>query len=189
MRLTHLLTPVFFVLAPLSVSAHEHDDHQHTQSLAAHVHGVATLNIAIDEQLLEMQLESPAMNIVGFEYTPASAADKQAVADAEQALKNAPLLFKLTQQAQCLLTAVSIDNDLTDQADAHEHSAVEDEHHHSDILAHYQFTCTAPDRLKGIDLAGFFKTFPHTEKINVQLITSEIQQGVELSHSNTSLSW
>ena len=184
MRFPFLLAPVLMVLAPLSIAANEHKHEHHEHSLAAHVHGLATLNIALEGQILELQLDSPAMNIVGFEYQPSAAADKKAVADAERTLKNEQLLFKLSEDAQCALSAVSIDNDLAEHAD--EHAA---EHQHSDIQVSYQFNCAQPNKLTGIDLAGFFKAFPHTEKINVQLVTAETQQGAELSSSNTRLNW
>ncbi|MDY0205575.1 MAG: DUF2796 domain-containing protein [Pseudomonas sp.] len=206
MRFSYLLAPLFFALTPLSISAqeHNHDDHEHqhehSHSLGAHVHGVATLNIALENQQLEMQLDSPAMNIVGFEYKPSSDADKQAVVDAERTLKNEQALFALTTAGQCALSSMSIDNDLTEQHDEHEHghdndhdhaahSDEKDTHQHSDISAHYVFNCTAPSKLNSIDLAGFFKAFPKTEKINVQLVTPEAQNGAELSPSNTVLSW
>lgn len=67
MRFSYLLAPIIFALSPLSLAVDEHE-HEHEQSLSAHLHGVATLNIALDDQQLELQLNSPAMNIVGFEY-------------------------------------------------------------------------------------------------------------------------
>ena len=192
MRFSFLLAPILMVLAPLSIAAneHKHEHHEHEHSLAAHVHGLATLNIALEGQILELQLDSPAMNIVGFEYQPSSAADKKTLADAERTLKNEQLLFKLSQDAQCALSAVSIDNDLAEHADEHAHDDKHDaEHQHSDIQVSYQFNCAQPNKLTGIDLAGFFKAFPLTEKIYLQLITAETQQGAELSSSNTLLNW
>lgn len=196
MRLRYLLAPLVLALTPLSLvaNAHDHDHgHEHQHSLAAHVHGVATLNIALEGQQLEMHLESPMMNIVGFEYQPSSAADKQAVVEAERTLKDEQLIFALTPDAQCALSSISIDNDLAEQdQDAHQHAApAEDhaDHQHSDIQASYMFNCTAPSKLNSIDLAGLFKAFPQTEKIRVQLITPSMQQGIELSPSQTSVSW
>ena len=59
----------------------------------------------------------------------------------------------------------------------------DDEHHHehSEIHAHYQFTCATPDALKTLDLANIFNTFPATQKIQVQLIGPSGQQGVEVT--------
>lgn len=59
-------------------------------------------------------------------------------------------------------------------AAAHDH-----DHDHSEIHAHYQFTCASPAALKNLDLTNIFKTFPATQKIQVQLIGPSGQQGVE----------
>lgn len=175
------------------------DDHQH--SLEAHVHGIGTLNIALENQLLELQLESPAMNIIGFEYQPTTEADIQSVKAAQNTLSNAAELFAFSPAAQCRLTSVSIHNALLKGSGAHEHDHDHDhdhesqheadiaEHQHNDISAHYQYHCATPAQLKSIDLAGLFKLFTQTEKIQVQLIVGDHQQGAELSAKNTSLSW
>ncbi|NLJ11677.1 MAG: DUF2796 domain-containing protein, partial [Gammaproteobacteria bacterium] len=47
----YLLPYLILTLASFSLVAHEHE-HEHEHSLAAHVHGVATLNIAIENQQL-----------------------------------------------------------------------------------------------------------------------------------------
>lgn len=188
MRFSYLLAPILFALSPLSIAASEHE-----QSLDAHVHGVATLNVGLDDQQLELQFASPAMNIFGFEYKPSSATDKKTLLEAEHILRNEQALFKLSSAARCALSEVSIENDLAEQThDAHDndkHLDDQDEHNHSDIQARYLFNCAAADKLNSIDLAGFFKAFPHTEKINVQLLTPAAQLGIELSQSNTVLSW
>ena len=173
------------------------DDHQH--SLEAHVHGIGTLNIALENQLLELQLESPAMNIIGFEYQPTTTADIQSVKAAQNKLSNAAELFAFSPAAQCRLTSVSIENALLKGSGAHDHDHDHDhesqheadiaEHQHNDISAHYQYHCATPAQLNSIDLAGLFKLFTQTEKIQVQLIVGDHQQGAELSAKNTSLSW
>ena len=173
------------------------DDHQH--SLEAHVHGIGTLNIALENQLLELQLESPAMNIIGFEYQPTTEADIQSVKAAQNTLSNAAELFAFSPAAQCRLTSVSIENALLKGSGAHDHDHDHDhesqpaaeiaEHQHNDISAHYQYQCATPAQLKSIDLAGLFKQFSQTEKVQVQLIIGDHQQGAELSAKNTSLNW
>ena len=173
------------------------DDHQH--SLEAHVHGIGTLNIALENQLLELQLESPAMNIIGFEYQPTTEADIQSVKAAQNTLSNAAELFAFSPAAQCRLTSVSSENALLKGSGAHDHDHDHDhesqpaaeiaEHQHNDISAHYQYHCATPAQLNSIDLAGLFKLFTQTEKIQVQLIVGDHQQGAELSAKNTSLSW
>ncbi|MBL0952545.1 MAG: DUF2796 domain-containing protein, partial [Pseudomonas sp.] len=96
----HLLLALPFVLLPLvAAQAHEHGhdhDHEHSHdSLGAHEHGVASLNAALDGNLLELQLESPAMNLVGFEHAAKSDADKAKVAAAKRELEQPVMLFAL----------------------------------------------------------------------------------------------
>ena len=189
MRCTDLLTLAVLALVPLSIPTYTYaQEHQHTHSLDAHQHGVATLNIALEDQQLILELHSPAMNIIGFEYQPNSDMDKHAVLTAEHTLKNEQRLFKLSAAAQCALSSVAIENDLAEHSDDHQQSAHdEDEQQHSDIRASYQFNCAVPTKLTSIDLDGFFKAFPLTEKIHVQLISAATQQGVELSQGNTAI--
>jgi Protein of unknown function (DUF2796) len=45
------------------------DEAEHREH-GPHVHGVAQLNVALDGNVLWIELNSPAMNIVGFEHAP-----------------------------------------------------------------------------------------------------------------------
>jgi len=186
-----LLLALPFALLPLAVAqAHEDHDHEHG-SLGAHEHGVARLNAVLDGQALELELDSPAMNLVGFEHMASSAADKAKVAAARKQLENPVALFNLPTAAGCKVSSQELnsplfgdkpeadhddDDDATDGkgAAAHEHH-----HDHSEIHAHYQFTCATPSALSNLDLTQVFKTFPATQKIQVQLIGPSGQQGVD----------
>ena len=78
-----LLFALPFALLPLAAAHAAHDEHEHHDehaSLAAHEHGAAQLNVALEGQRLELALESPAMNLVGFEHAAVSTSDKAAVA-------------------------------------------------------------------------------------------------------------
>ena len=174
-----LLLALPFALLPLAMAhaadAHDHD-HEHG-SLPPHEHGVGSLNVALDGQTLELDLDGPSMNLVGFEHVATTDADKAKVASARQQLENPLVLFSLPKAAGCTADAQELKSPLFDPAP--EEGAAKGEHHHSDIEAHYAFTCSQPDALKTLDLAQFFKTFPGTHTIKVQLIGSTGQQSVE----------
>ncbi|MBA1296244.1 DUF2796 domain-containing protein [Pseudomonas lurida] len=194
-----LLLALPFALLPLAV-AQAHDDHDHEHgSLGAHEHGVARLNAVLDGQTLELELDSPAMNLVGFEHVASSAADKAKVAAAREQLENPVALFNLPKAAGCKVSSQELnsplfgdkpeadhddDDDATDGkgAAAHEHH-----HDHSEIHAHYQFTCATPTALGNLDLTQVFKTFPATQKIQVQLIGPSGQQGVDATATAATL--
>lgn len=182
-----LLLALPFALLPLAVAhaADEHDhDHEHG-SLGAHEHGVGRLNAALDGQTLELELESPAMNLVGFEHAATTDADKAKVAAVRSQLEKPLALFNLPTAAGCGVASQKLQSPLFgDKPDDDDHDKdAKDEHHHdhSEIHAHYQFTCTAPAALQTLDLANVFNTFPATQKIQVQLIGPSGQQGVEVT--------
>ncbi|QLL12802.1 DUF2796 domain-containing protein [Pseudomonas chlororaphis] len=193
-----LLLALPFALLPLAIAhaAEKHDhDHEHG-SLGAHEHGVARLNAALDGQTLELELESPAMNLVGFEHAASTDADKAKIAAVRAQLEKPLALFSLPPAAGCVVAQQELesplfgdkpedhdeDHDEAKDANGHEHH-----HEHSEIHAHYQFTCATPGALKSLDLAGVFKTFPATQKIQVQLISPSGQQGVEATSKAASL--
>ena len=188
-----LLLALPFALLPLAVAhAHEEHDHEHG-SLGAHEHGVGRLNAVLDGQALELELDSPAMNLVGFEHPATSAADKAKVAAVRKQLENPLALFNLPKAAGCVASSQELNSPLFgdkpeadhDDDDDHDHDAKDGEHHHdhSEIHAHYQFTCATPTALSNLDLTQVFKTFPATQKIQVQLIGPSGQQGVEATAS------
>ncbi len=195
-----LLLALPFALLPLAIAhaADEHDhDHEHG-SLGAHEHGVGRLNAVLDGQALELELDSPAMNLVGFEHLATSAADKAKVAAVRKQLENPAALFNLPKGAGCVVSSQELnsplfgdkpeaDHDDDDHDDDAKAGAHEHHHDHSEIHAHYQFTCATPTALSNLDLSQVFKTFPATQKIQVQLIGPSGQQGVEATATAATL--
>ena len=174
-----LLLAIPFALLPLAM-AHAADDHDHEHaSLGAHEHGAGSLDVALDGQTLELDLDGPSMNLVGFEHLATTDADKAKVAAAQAQLGNPLVLFNLPKAAECSVEAQDLQSPLFEAAPEEAAGVAKGEHHHSDIEAHYAFTCSKPEALKTLDLSKFFKTFPGTHKIKVQLIGSSGQQGVE----------
>ena len=181
-----LLLALPFAMLPLAV-AHAADEHDHEHgSLGAHEHGVGRLNAALDGKTLALELQSPAMNLVGFEHVATSDADKAKVAAARALLEQPLALFNLPKAAGCVIATQELESplfgDTPDADDDHDEDAKDEHHHdHSDIHAHYQFTCATPDALKTLDLANMFNAFPATQKIQVQLIGPSGQQGVDVT--------
>jgi len=205
-----MLLALPFALLPLAVAQaaddHDHHDHDHEHgSLAPHVHGVATLNLALEGKVLEIGLDSPAINLVGFEHQASSDADKAKLAAARATLEKPLALFALPAAAGCKVDDADLDSPLFgdakhehehadhDHDHDHDHDGDDDHDHdhegaaghvHSDIEAAYKFSCNAPDQLKGLDLSAFFKEFPGTLKFNVQYTGASGQKGAEVTPAN-----
>jgi len=183
-----LILALPFALLPLSL-AHA-DDHEHDHgSLDKHEHGMSALNVALEGNKLEIELESPAMNIVGFEHAANSDADKSKVTAARAALEKPLALFSLPPAAGCVLQETDVESPLfgNDEHDDHdEHDDAKGESH-SDIDADYELTCSKPEALTTLNLAPFFKQFPGTSKVQVQLIAPGGQKGAELTPASPAL--
>jgi hypothetical protein len=196
----HLLLALPFALLPLAVAhaantvdEHTHD-HEHA-SLGTHEHGVARLDAALDGSVLALELQSPAMNLVGFEHAASSAADKAQVAAVRKTLEQPLSLFQLDAAAQCRVTTQTLESPLFgdqpvlaehDDDDDDDHAAGEThEHAHSEIHAHYQLTCAKPEALRNLSLAPLFKAFPATRVVQLQVIAPSGQQGIAATVDNS----
>lgn len=185
-----LLALPFALLPGFALAAEQHDhDHARHDSLGAHEHGAAELDAALDGSTLEIELRSPAMNLVGFEHTPSSEADKRNIADARKQLEQPDTLFGLPAAAGCTLAETVLESPLfEDVAHKHEHDG-DHERQHSEIHAHYRYECATPQALHALDLQKLFKAFPGTEKIQTQLIGPNGQRGAQLTAEQPQLSF
>ncbi len=192
-----LLLALPFALLPLAIAHADDITTVKHGSLGTHEHGTARVNAALDDQTLAVELQSPAMNIVGFEHMATTDADKAAVAKARTLLETPLALFALPAAAGCTVASQHLQSPLfgdvmpaeDDDDDDHDQHAAGEEHHHSEIHASYEFTCTAPEKLKGLELSQVFKTFPATHKVVVQMIGPAGQKGLDATPDNSTLSF
>lgn len=175
-----LLSSILFIATPAISSEQHHEHREH----GAHEHGKAVLNVALDGQKLFIELESPAMNIVGFEHEAHSQEDKQAVNKATKLLHQGEALFVLPNKAQCQLVDIDIDSELLEHND---HEGHDDHDGHSEFHAQYEFACKTMSALNNINLQ-ILHTFEGIHELKVQLISDHGQSTSEMSASHTVLS-
>lgn len=182
---------------------HGHDDHGHDEArqLGAHVHGAAQLLVARDHDHVTVILDSPSINVVGFEHYAQTDADREALHVAEELLSNPVNVFGLTAAAQCGLESVHIQSEqlaemrgeAADQDHGHDDHGHDDHGHddhghddhghghdhadgsmHSEFNVQYEFHCDAPDQLAGLQVNAF-DTFTGFETVDVQWILDGVQ--------------
>ena len=107
-----------FLLAPVA-----------TAQESAHVHGLATLNLAVEGDELEIEFVSPADNIVGFEYEASTSAERNAIKAAIEKLEDASALFDLPASAGCKLHEVDVSHRQDEHGGEHDHG--HDDHGHA----------------------------------------------------------
>jgi hypothetical protein len=162
-------------------------------SLDAHVHGLSELTIAMEGDSLEIQFESPAMNLVGFEYKATSNKDIATVRNAESLLSHAENLFVFSD-SDCQLIKTSADISALiqedhhsethkDHDDHHGHKDHDDHQNHSEIVAYYSYSCKNLSNLSSIKVT-LFESFPGIYKINTVWVTDSKQGSSTLTASN-----
>ncbi|MGS2718262.1 ZrgA family zinc uptake protein, partial [Eionea flava] len=73
-----------------------------------HVHGEAELFIAVNQQQVLIELETPAANIVGFEHKPKTHQQKQIIKNALAKLEDYRNIVNLEGDISCSVNNVSI---------------------------------------------------------------------------------
>ena len=179
--------PITLALTSLMLTLPSH--HALAIDLDAHEHGSASLNIAIDSSTIAMRFESPAVNIVGFEYTTKDAQQQLLIQQAKNNLSNFDAIFQLAGAVSCQTVQLSA-NWVTKHEESHEEHEEHEEHdkapsaEHAEFIAEYQLECTQLNNLTAINV-NLFEFFPAISDLDVQVIYSGGQIKQELNVSNT----
>lgn len=184
------LTPALLLLGSLYVSASTEVDHDTQRQHGAHDHGHATLNLVQEGKTIQLMLESPAVNIIGFEHAAKTPQEKQKIENAIERLKQGGKLFGFPAAAQCAQIKVELESEHAEH-DSHndEHESKDEEHEsHSEFEVSYQFVCDAPTKLDTLKV-HFFEFFPLTEEIEAQLVTEKRQFAAELSPQSSTINF
>lgn len=144
------------IAIPLTSHAHEH---------AAHVHGAAEIDVAIEGKKLVITLESPADNLLGFERAPKTDAEKAKLKAVTEQLKQATALFAPDAAAQCKAAAPVVNMPSFKKGE------------HSDIDAEYSFDCASVPASIALPL---WKNFPNFKKLNANIASDKGQQQIKL---------
>jgi len=187
-------TLAFAAMSLLMTSARAEDDHR---ELGPHVHGHGTLNIAIDDKDVSMELEVPGMDIVGFEHA-ASTDEQKAVVEKAKAQLTKPLgVFSLPAAAGCSVAEAKVaieaehddddhDADHKDGADDHNQGGDDEHAGHNQFRATYAFDCTAPAELTTITF-DYFTLFGGAHDLTVNVVTAKGQSKYEVSRDKPTL--
>ncbi len=167
-----------------------------SSSQDAHAHGLATLTLALENEMLQIQFESPAANVVGFEYAATSPEERQSVVKAEATLAEPAVLF-FFEGTDCQSTKTTVDvsgviDDESKENDEHaDHHHHDPSHHsesgHSEISAEYHFSCEDPQNLVAVSVA-LISQFPSIERIDTMWITVDKQGAASLTTNRNTIS-
>lgn len=149
----------------------------------AHVHGIATVNIAVEGGTLVVALETPAANVTGFEHVPSSDAEHELAARAAARLGSGEA-FAPDPGAGCELQSAEVESALLDDSE-HRHGdddhAHDDDHGaegHADFEAVLSWNCTRPEALATLRI-NLFEMFDGFDTITVNVAAPAGQTRME----------
>ncbi|MBE0485356.1 MAG: DUF2796 domain-containing protein [Marinobacter sp.] len=156
---------------------------------AAHQHGHADLQIAIENERIDLLLLSPAYNLTGFEHKPRTDEQRQSVQSLESWAAETPLIN--TRGGACSLTssATHISWGTMDNDHGHDHGHKHHDKHaqrtaHADVEITQSLNC--PGLSEGTRLeTSLMPRFPDLEHLNVQWVGPQGQGATRLSPANT----
>lgn len=156
-----------------------------TNAAEAHVHGVASLQVAVDGSSLSLNLSSPLVNLLGFEHLPHTDKQKAAVAEMARKLRQADKLFAPTSTAGCKLKSGKLESVALGNAKKEDH---EDGGDHADMDAEFVFQCGHPAELHDLDVK-LFAAFPGLHQLKTEVVTQRGQTAATLTPSNHRIKW
>lgn len=134
---------------------HKHEDHEQH---GTHEHGVAHLTIAVGGTGLDIALETPAVNILGFEHQANSDQDKKTLEEQKTKLETPKALFSINDAAKCKPADTKVISPLFKDHAKHDQESHKEEAH-NDIDANWSFKCENSKEIKSISV-NLFSAFP-----------------------------
>jgi len=181
-RLALITLPLLMAAGFCTAEMHEHTHGEELMQMqGSHVHGEVILNVVLEDDRLDVEMISPAMNITGFEHAPSTDQERQALDDAIGKLGQAGNLLALPGTAGCEPAASTVETSLTEEHAGHGHGhdhepAAEQEHDgdHAEFHVTHAFQCDKPGTIDSLTLT-LFSHFPGVEKVRLQWIHGERQ--------------
>lgn len=187
-----LLKTILFNVFLLAQFVHAKNQHKQHDSLGAHVHGLSEIMMAIEGEILNIQLISPAVNLVGFEHRASNKKETAIVNNAKALLSNTALLFSFSG-GDCSLINTNVDVLALIRLDENEHEPkvnkkVHEDHsgqqasheNHTQVVANYRYHCEEESTLSAVNVL-VFDQFSGVHKIRAMWVTDTKQSVVTLS--------
>ncbi|HDS1581977.1 DUF2796 domain-containing protein [uncultured Stenotrophomonas sp.] len=167
------LAALFLLLAANAAQAHE------IRQLGAHVHGQATVDLALDQGALQFSLQAPGIGILDFERPPATAAERASVARATALLKSGSWIT-LPTAAHCRLVRSEASADGFDAAAS---APAAGQHRHAGFSASLEYRCANPAALRAL-VMRLPTLFPGLHEVIVNSATGSGQGRSVLNAAN-----
>jgi hypothetical protein len=128
-------------------------------ALGAHEHGSIKIGMAVEKNIVEIDIDGPSESFLGFEYKAKTAKEKKILSDFENRWeKNLDSLISFDKKLNCKIVDVNFKQEI--------------EGTHSDIEAKAKLQCAA--NVSGTEVQiSLKKVFKNIKKLSVEVISGE----------------
>jgi hypothetical protein len=178
------------MVVPLFASAH---GHEHGDNLAAHVHGAAVVQLAIDGQRIELAMTVPMIDIAGFEGEADTAERREQARAGLRQLETVVQAVRFDGASDCKVdsaTAMVKSHQHGDHDHDHDHEHDHDhdhehEHEHGDVELSARWTC-ASAAVTALNIDPW-SSFQSLESIRFEWVDADGQGSATLTKPATSI--
>jgi hypothetical protein len=156
----------------------------------AHVHGQGRLQVVIDGDGIELLLEAPLADLLGFEHPPRGDAERLAVGRMAARLRDPKSWFVPAAAGRCVLASVTLQSAALAPALLGEAApaAPAEADGHADLDARLVWRCARPDALHGAEV-GLQSWFPGLRRLDLEIVTPNGQRAARLVGDQRRVEW
>jgi hypothetical protein len=161
------------------------------REVGEHVHGESAMHIAVDGNQMAIDFDATGIDIVGFEYVPATAEDQAAIDAALEKLRNPlPALFDFGAAAGCSVTSAEVEFLVENEAEAPGAAPgpAGQVTNHTGFEGVYEITCANVGAITDVTF-GFFTAFPNAHIVDVELASPRGQSTFDVEGENPVVSF
>ena len=165
----------------------------------AHVHGVVTLDIAIEPGRLTLRFEMPQQALIGHERAPRNAAERQAAAALLARLNGSAPLWHVDPALQCMVLRRRVEAPMLQAPAAHTAPAQVPSTpstaapEHAEVNATYELGCaglgSGAATLRRIDLGALLDGFKGIARVEARIAGPAGQHKTSLQRPARQLAW
>lgn len=183
MNKAYLLTLAIISSSSAFAEKEEHREH------GAHGHGHGQLSIIAENKDVFLTIETPALNVFGFEHKPENNEQEEVVHLATDDLESFASLLIMDSNAKCSIVKSEVNQPFEEHED-HKDEHKDDDHKdqdkhaestHSDVDVEISISCENISELKELDLTPFFKRFPLFLELETQAIINGQQSALVIN--------
>lgn len=165
-----------------------------TDNPGAHVHGHARLQIAVENNSIDLMFTSPAFNLAGFEHEARTDEEKSRLSEINQWLNNTPLVNTAAAGCRVKAAAVELGGEGRKEHHGHHDEHHHDEHHHDHNEHHEETSHREYDVSQQLECDDFgtrltltsalMEEFGNLEELAVEWVSPSAQGSARLNASN-----